>query len=62
VGLFSLSEEPHTIAVSWKDLGLAGRRVVRDLWRQRDLGVFDGRFETNLSRHGVALLRLSPAR
>jgi len=35
---------------------------VRDLWRQKDLGTFDGGFETEVPRHGVVLVRLFPAR
>ncbi len=60
VGLFNLDEEEQAVAVDWSDLGLAGPRRVRDLWRQKDLGVRDARFETRIPRHGCALIRLSP--
>jgi alpha-galactosidase len=60
VGLFNLDEEARAVAVEWSDLGLAGPRGVRDLWRQKDLGIADGRFETRVPRHGCALIRLLP--
>ena len=44
---------------SW---AFAGPQRVRDLWRQKDLGVFHRRYEATVSRHGVSLVRLTPVR
>jgi len=52
---------PKPVTAKWSDLGLSGKMRVRDLWRQKDLGTFDGRFETEVPRHGVMLVRLFPA-
>ena len=30
-----------------------------DLWRQKDLGVFDNEFRASVPRHGVVLVRIS---
>lgn len=60
VGLFNLAELPREMSVDWSLLGLAGKRVARDLWRQKDLSTYDGRFTTTVTRHGVALVRLIP--
>jgi alpha-galactosidase len=60
VGLFNLGEFPQEISVTWPELGLHGRQSVRDLWRQRDLGVRDGRYTATVPRHGVALVRIRP--
>ncbi len=62
VGLFSLDEGPRAIGVSWAELGLDGKQRVRDLWRQKDLGSFDTRFEAEVGRHGVAFVRVWPVR
>jgi alpha-galactosidase len=61
VGLFNRGEEPATVAAKWADLGVTGRRIVRDLWRQQDLGTFDGKFEAAVPRHGVVFIRLRPS-
>ena len=61
VGLFNLGETPRSMTAAWQELGLSGKRRVRDLWRQKDLGSFEDRFTTQVNRHGVALLRLYPA-
>jgi alpha-galactosidase len=58
VGLFNRGEAPTTIVLKWSDLGIKGGRVVRDLWRQRDLGKFNREFKTQVPRHGVVLVRL----
>ena len=58
VGLFNRDELETTISVKWSDLGLSGKKRVRDLWRQKDLGVFDDEFEAKVPRHGVVLVRM----
>lgn len=60
VGLFNFDEEPVAARLEWRDIGLRGRWRLRDAWRQRDLGVADGAWETRLPRHGCAVLRLRP--
>ena len=62
VGLFNRGEIETKHAVKWSDLGLQGKQIVRDVWRQKDLGDFDGQFETSIPRHGVVLIRLRERR
>jgi alpha-galactosidase len=60
VGLFNLSRYASaTGVVNWSDLYLTGSQTVRDLWRQKDLGTFDQKFESRpIPPHGVLLIRL----
>jgi alpha-galactosidase len=58
VGLFNLDEVAAPITVTWEQLGIKGKQRVRDLWRQKDLGVSQDKYETQVTRHGVAMLRL----
>lgn len=63
VGLFNVGDAETTVGLSWGPWGSlaspdGGKRLVRDLWRQKDLGVFDGKFETKVPPHGVVLVRL----
>ena len=39
-----------------------GKQVVRDLWRQKDLGEFEGKFEATVPPHGVVLVKLTAAK
>jgi alpha-galactosidase len=59
VGLFNRGELPVEIKVSWQQLGLQGPQRVRDLWRQKDVGVFADAFASSVGRHGVTLVRIS---
>jgi alpha-galactosidase len=59
VGLFNRSECESTVSVRWADLGIHGRRFVRDLWRQENLGKFDSQFSATVPRHGVVLVRVA---
>jgi alpha-galactosidase len=61
VGLFNRGEEASGMTLKWSDLGISGPQEVRDLWRQQDLGKFDGEFHTTVPRHGVVLLKVTPA-
>jgi alpha-galactosidase len=50
--------EPVKISISAKELGLSGKFRVRDVWRQKDLGEFEGKFEAEVPFHGVTLVRI----
>lgn len=62
VGLFNLAEAGRKMTVEWPLLGLQGKQRVRDLWRQKDMGTAEGRFDADVTRHGVALVRLYRAK
>jgi alpha-galactosidase len=58
VGLFNLAEDKRKLTADWSELGLEGPRIVRDVWRQKDIGTFDKQFTVDVNRHGVSLIRL----
>jgi alpha-galactosidase len=62
VGLFNRGEMAAQVTARWTDLGVQGPQVVRDLWRQRDLGKFADEYAASVPRHGVVLVRLRSAR
>jgi hypothetical protein len=61
---FRWSDDPaaRTITVSAKDLGISGKFTVRDLWRQKNLGVHSGKLTAIVPYHGVVLVRVAAAR
>ena len=59
VGLFNLAEDEGPVRLHWEALGLKGRYRVRDLWRQKDLGTFNGSFSAKVGRHGVVLVKVT---
>jgi alpha-galactosidase len=62
VGLFNRGEVEAEVTARWSDLSIRGRHAVRDLWRQKDLGAFEGEFKLRVAPHGVVLVKMSPAR
>jgi alpha-galactosidase len=60
VGLFNAGTSPTTVSASWSELKITGRQRVRDLWRQKDLGEFEGKFDSSVAPHGVTLVRIIP--
>jgi alpha-galactosidase len=58
VGLFNRGDEDAKVSVKWDQLGIAGEPLVRDLWRQKDLGRFSDHFEATVPEHGVVLVRI----
>jgi alpha-galactosidase len=60
VGMFNRSEQPLTISVTWKSLGLTGKTVqVRGLWAHRSAKIFADGYTAYVPKHGVVMLRLS---
>ena len=58
VGLFNMSRAALEITGEWSTLGVTGPQRVRDLWRQKELGVFEESYKASIPRHGVAMLRM----
>jgi alpha-galactosidase len=58
VALFNRGLEPYDITARWQDIGVRGRKRVRDLWLKKDLGEFDGSFTTTVPRHGAVMLKI----
>ena len=62
VGLFNLGNEETKVVANWSELKLNGKQTVRDLWRQKDVGDFDEKYEATVAPHGVALIKLTPVK
>ena len=62
VGLFNRGESETEVTARWSDLGIQGKRIVRDIWRQKDVGAFDNEFQTSVGRHGGAFLVIRATR
>lgn len=60
VGFFNRGSSETKMTVSLDLLGLRGRQVVRDLWRQQDITDTTDHFDTAVAPHGVVLVRFYP--
>jgi len=55
------TEKENKFTLAFAKLGLKGNWRVRDVWRQKDLGVFANQFSTSIRHHGVVMVRLFPS-
>jgi alpha-galactosidase len=62
VGLFNRGQTETVMTARWSDLGISGKRSVRDLWQQKDLGEFEDQLQAPVLRHGVLLLKITPVK
>lgn len=62
--LFNRSNQSRTIGLSGRDLGIqAGTRYeIHDLWEDRNLGPFAGRFERIVAPHDILFVTITPAK
>jgi alpha-galactosidase len=60
VGLFNRSSKEMTVNANWLSLGIYGKYTVRDVWRHKDLGIYEKNFGSKVPPHGVVLLRFFP--
>ena len=56
------NEVPKSYEVDLLSLGLKGKWRFRNVWKQKDEGVYTGKYTTLIRHHGVALLRLFPVK
>jgi alpha-galactosidase len=54
------TETSKSFTFDFAKAGLKGKFKLRDVWRQKELGTFNGTFKTAIRHHGVVMLRLFP--
>jgi len=59
VGIFNLDKNEKTISFDWSKVGITGKQVIRDVWRQKNMGSFNKSFETKVLPHGVTLIKVT---
>ena len=59
VGLFNEGKNPAEVVADWAELQISGKQSVRDLWRQKGLGVFKEKFSSQVPSRGVVLVKIS---
>ena len=59
IGIFNLNDKPTKTTLNFADIKLPVQTMLRDLWRQENLGTFKNSFTTTVLAHGVVLLKSS---
>jgi len=60
VGLINRGEAPAPVMVTWKSLGIAGKKIqARDLWAHKDVTVSPDDYTATVPTHGIVMLKIS---
>ncbi|HBM81920.1 MAG: glycoside hydrolase family 27 protein [Clostridiales bacterium] len=59
VGLFNRSEKSDTVSFTWKDLKINGRKRLRNVWANEDIGNFDKEFAIGVPAHGAQFILIN---
>jgi alpha-galactosidase len=60
VGFFNLKQdEDSEISVFWREMEMCCGQVARDLWRQKDIGIFADEMSVKLGPRGCAVIKLT---
>ena len=62
VGLFNLSDNKQNISISWDQLNIQGKQKVRNLWEQKDKGVYINKYQSDVPSHGVLFIKIEPVK
>ena len=58
IGIFNTGDLSQKFILNFSEIGVAPKIKIRDLWRQKNLGEFNEKFETLVPSHGVILIKL----
>jgi alpha-galactosidase len=58
VGIFNVDTHSNLINIDFSELGIGNGMHIRDLWRQKDLGVFQAAYSAQIPPHGVRFLKV----
>lgn len=59
VGLFNRGKNPAEMEVNWTELVISGKQAVRDLWRQKNQGVYRQKYTALVPAQGVVMVKIS---
>jgi alpha-galactosidase len=55
-------EQPKQYELDLNKIGLKGKWLVRDVWKQKNLGSFQTTIKNSIRHHGVVMLKLTPTK
>jgi len=58
VALCNFGLNPTEVKMDWEMLGIEGEKMLRDVWRQKDIGKYEDKFASEVPGHGVLLLMI----
>ncbi|WP_179950078.1 glycoside hydrolase family 27 protein [Lutibacter citreus] len=57
IGIFNFNKDASVATLDWETLGLKGTKIMRDVWRQQDIGKYKTKVSAKVRPYGVVVLR-----
>lgn len=57
-GLCNSGELPLKMTLKWDEAGIKGKQMLRDPWKQKNIGIYQHEYSAIVPRHSVVLLKL----
>ncbi len=60
LAIFNLNDQPEELSVLFSSMGIANDCKIRNLWQQKDMGVYKEKFVETVNAHSAKIFRISP--
>lgn len=57
-GLFNRANDQEFVTIEFTEIGLKGKKAVRDLWRQKNIGRYKDKFTALVPARGVVIVKI----
>jgi alpha-galactosidase len=58
IGFLNKAKDKRKMSIKWKDIGLQGKQLVRDLWLRKDIGIIKDSYSVTVFPNEVSLIRV----
>jgi alpha-galactosidase len=58
IGLFNRSKNAAEVDINWAELQITGKRVVRNLWNQKNEGLYQKKFVARVPSQVVVMIKI----
>lgn len=58
LGIFNFKDEEVLADICWDEIGISGKKLLRDLWRQQDIGTYEDNFKSMVRPHGCVVVKI----
>lgn len=58
LGIFNFNDKETLTEIYWSEIGISGKKLLRDLWRQKDIGIYKDDFKLMVRPHGCVVVKV----
>lgn len=58
LGIFNFNDKETLTEIYWSEIDIPGKKLLRDLWRQKDIGIYKDDFKLMVRPHGCVVVKV----